>query len=315
MVGNSVGAAVITATAVYEDGSTEIFSSSVKVSSPKFSNKETVLAMGGTFALPIKGTNDFSSMTFKSSKEKTARVSANGIVTGIKKGSATITANIDGRTLTYKIYISNPKLKSDYACLSPSQTATIKLKGLSSKSKIKYTSSNKSNVSVTKKGVVKAKRKGKATISVNVDGVTYAYNVEVTSPQAIAARATGYSIINSSTYSQARRMSPGFYDCSALVFRSYGCNSALLGGTPSWAPTAANMAVHMSRTGKVLAMGPVDVSELLPGDLIFYGGENNGRYLGINHVSMYYGNGKRLEKPLYNYYPSDSIVMVARPIL
>ena len=67
-------------------------------------------------------------------------------------------------------------------------------------------------------------------------------------------------------------------------------------------------------TGKVVSWGPVSVEELRPGDLIFYGLENNGRYLGIYHVSMYYGNGYRLEKPMYNYYERPNIVMIARPV-
>lgn len=117
-----------------------------------------------------------------------------------------------------------------------------------------------------------------------------------------------------SSYSQPYRMSEGYYDCSSLVFRAYGRNSALLGGSYSWAPTAASMAQHMAATGKVVSWGPVNVEELRPGDLIFYGQQSNGRYMGIYHVSMYYGNGSRLEVGMYGYYPRGNIVMVARPV-
>lgn len=32
-----------------------------------------------------------------------------------------------------------------------------------------------------------------------------------------------------------------------------------------------------------------------PGDLIFYGGHDNGRFLGIYHVAVYVGNGEVVE--------------------
>jgi cell wall-associated NlpC family hydrolase len=100
-----------------------------------------------------------------------------------------------------------------------------------------------------------------------------------------------------------------------LVFRAYGCDSKLLGGTPSWAPTAATMAAYMERTGKVISYKGIDSSELLPGDLIFYRMKrgSNGRYRNIYHVSMYYGDGYRLEKPLRRYAKESHITMIARP--
>ena len=64
----------------------------------------------------------------------------------------------------------------------------------------------------------------------------------------------------------------------------------------------------------------VSNSELLPGDLIFYGGKNNGRYLGIYHVAIYAGNGMSVEAAntrtgvVYRNLPTDGIVYVARPL-
>jgi cell wall-associated NlpC family hydrolase len=73
------------------------------------------------------------------------------------------------------------------------------------------------------------------------------------------------------------------------------------------------MAQYMVSTGKVISYGPVSVDQLRPGDLLFYGNSGNGRYLGIYHVSMYYGNGYRLENPLRTYWESSNTVIVARP--
>ena len=88
----------------------------------------------------------------------------------------------------------------------------------------------------------------------------------------------------------------------------------LLGGMPSWAPTAASMAAHLESTGKVISYTGVDASKLLPGDLIFYSNGRNGRYRNIYHVSMYYGDGYRLEKPLRAYNRWGNIAMIARPL-
>ena len=120
----------------------------------------------------------------------------------------------------------------------------------------------------------------------------------------------------SSTYSQARRMENGYYDCSSLVFRAYGRDTGLLGGIPSYAPSAAAMAYYLERTGKGISQQGLDASQLLPGDLIFYGSASspNGRYKNIYHVSMYYGDGYRLENPLRYYYPDSNIVLIARPV-
>ena len=38
----------------------------------------------------------------------------------------------------------------------------------------------------------------------------------------------------------------------------------------------------------------LSTSDLKPGDLIYYGGEANGRYMGIYHVAIYVGDGKML---------------------
>lgn len=310
------GSCKIRACITYTNGTTRTFSTNIKVSDPKLKTSYLVVAAGSTLPIELRGTNSYSSITWKSSKTSLVSVSADGFVTAAygKTGKATITIKADGKTLKQKVIVTNPTLKEDYTVLAPKNKTKISLKKINSRSKISYKSSNSSVASVSKKGTVTAKKCGNATITVKADGKEFTFMVNVAPQAAINARNTGYSIINSSTYSQALRMSPGYYDCSSLVFRSYGCNAALLGGSPSWAPTAANMAAHMERTGKVISYGPVDPSVLRPGDLIFYTGGPNGRYRNIYHVSMYYGGGYRLEKPLRYYYPFYNVVMVARPI-
>ena len=314
VAGKKTGKATITAVVTYKDGSKKSYTSSMQVSNPKLKTATVAAAVNGSRSVTLKGTNTYSDIKWKSKKKSVVTVSPDGVLTPQKKGSATVTATVDGKTLSCKVYISNPSLKSNYSVLAPGRTAKISLAGLSSKSKVTYKSSKPGVAVVNKNGDITANSGGRSVITVNADGKEFSYLVEVASQTAINACIEGNSIMGRSTYSQAYRMTEGYYDCSSLVFRAYGRNTGLLGGSYAWAPTAAGMAQHMASTGKVVSWGPVSVEELRPGDLIFYGLENNGRYLGIYHVSMYYGNGYRLEKPMYNYYERPNIVMIARPV-
>lgn len=314
VTGKKTGAAKITAAVAYRDGRKKSYTANMRVSDPKLKSATVVAAMYGSRSIEISGINAYSNIKWKSKKKSVVTVSSDGTLIPQKKGSTTVTATVDGKTLSCKVYISNPVLKSNYSVLAPGRTAKISLSGLSSKSKVTYKSSNPSVAAVNKAGSITAISGGRAEITVNADGKEFTYLVEVASQTAINACIEGNAIMGRSTYSQALRMTEGYYDCSSLVFRAYGRNSGLLGGSYSWAPTAAGMAQHMASTGKVISWGAVPVEELRPGDLIFYGQENNGRYLGIYHVSMYYGNGYRLEKPMYGYYQRSNIVMVARPV-
>ena len=103
------------------------------------------------------------------------------------------------------------------------------------------------------------------------------------------------------------------YDCSGFAYMSYKQVSVDISNYGS--STAAEEAKKMVRLSK-----GVSNSELLPGDLIFYGGKNNGRYLGIYHVAIYAGNGMSVEAAntrtgvVYRNLPTDDIVYVARPL-
>lgn len=310
------GSAKINAAVTYANGTSKTFTTAVKVSNPKLKSSYTVIAAGSSSRLKLSGLNSYSSVSWKSKKPSLATIAPDGSITAAygKTGKTTITVSVDGKAIKHQIIVTNPALKTQYKVLSPGKTTKIGIKKASHKSKVSYKSSNTRIASVSKKGTVTAKRCGNADITVKVDGKTFTFQVNVAPREAVNACNTGHSIMYSSSYSQPLRMTNGYYDCSSLVFRAYGYNTRLLGGSVYWAPTAASMAAYLESTGKVIAYGPLDVSQLRPGDLIFYSGAYNGRYRNINHVSMYYGGGLRLEKPLRYYYPSGNTVMVARPV-
>ena len=314
--GLKYGSAKITAVIGYSDGTAKEYITSLKVSQPKTNNKNTVVSLGHSQKVSLSGLTSYSNTTWKLKKKSLASISPDGTITaGKKTGKTTLTIKADGKTIKHTIIVTNPSLKTSGTLLAPKKTTRIKLSGVCAQSNITYHSMKKSIATVSRTGVVKGQKCGTTKISVTADGNRFTFQVQVVPQRAIDASKTGYNIMYSSSYSQARRMSSGYYDCSSLVFRSYGCDTGLLGGIPSWAPTAAAMASYMERTGKVISYRGLNVSKLRPGDLIFYKAPySNGRYKNIYHVSMYYGDGYRLEKPLRPYSPDRNIVMIARPV-
>ena len=133
-------------------------------------------------------------VTWKSSDSKIATVSSSGVVKGIKKGTATITAmTVDGGktatcTITVKpISVKNIKLDKDTAKVVKGKTvglkATISPSNADNKS-VSWSSSNKKIATVTSAGVVKGLKAGTTTITVTTkDGNKKATcKVTVTNP-------------------------------------------------------------------------------------------------------------------------------------
>lgn len=115
-------------------------------------------------------------------------------------------------------------------------------------------------------------------------------------------------------YSQEDRTSGTSFDCSSLCYyawQSAGVDVSFGGGGP---PCAADMAKMLETNGKKLT-----VMDLQPGDLVFYGGEANGRYMGIYHVAIYVGNGMCVEAlntsygVVYQRLRTTNAIMVCRP--
>ena len=106
---------------------------------------------------------------WKSSDKKVAAVK-NGKVTALRKGSATITATLaNGEKLTAKVNVtSDPKLNKTTKKLKVKGKFALTVKGKAGTTTFK---SNKPKVvTVTKKGVVKAKKTGTAKITVTTNG-------------------------------------------------------------------------------------------------------------------------------------------------
>ena len=118
--------------------------------------------------------------TFRSGNTKVATVSANGTVKAKKAGKVNITVQVGNHKQVVKITVKKPtmKLVKSSAKLKKGKKVTIKVKA-APVSKVTFKSSNKKVATVRSKGVVKAKKKGTATITVKCNGITKKFKVTV----------------------------------------------------------------------------------------------------------------------------------------
>ncbi|MBQ6326979.1 MAG: Ig-like domain-containing protein, partial [Clostridia bacterium] len=112
-------------------------------------------------------------LTWSSSNEKVAKVTQNGVVSALKKGSATITVKTsNGLKATCKITVPTPPRKVQFArksyTVKVGKTVKLgtKLTPSGAKTTFTWSSSDKKIATVTSKGVVKGLKKGSATITV-----------------------------------------------------------------------------------------------------------------------------------------------------
>lgn len=86
-----------------------------------------------------------------------------------------------------------------------------------------------------------------------------------------------------STYSSSNRFGPSSYDCSGLAYKAYD-----YAGLAITSVCAAEQAQELINSGRSTSYG-----SRTKGDLIFYHLQavDNGRYLSIDHVAIYAGNG------------------------
>ena len=155
-----------------------------------------------------------------------------------------------------------------------------------------WKSSNTKIASVTGSGKVKGKKIGNAIIYADIDGSRVGCIVSVVKKGVTKACARATFIGTHWKYSQPKRMKKGYYDCSALVWKSYKYGGIYVAGAKSYAPTAAELGKwcvkHKRKVGK-FNYNNINKLKYLPGDCLFLTGAKNGRYKGISHVEMITG--------------------------
>ena len=135
----------------------------------KLKKSSATVYVKGTAQIKATVKNGKGKTTYKTSNKKVAKVTSSGKVTGIKKGTATITVTNNGVSKKFKVTVKNPKLNKSKLTLKKGKSFKLSIKGKVGNTK--FTSSDKKVATVSKKGNIKAKKKGKATITVKTNGM------------------------------------------------------------------------------------------------------------------------------------------------
>ena len=263
-------------------------------------------------AQPLSEDDDLVVLSYSSSNPD-VRVSAsleNNVltITPYDAGKTTVTISInDQKLFKLKIQTILVNLTANSALMTPGQTKQLRVKG-GKNLPVKWSSSNKSIVSVSSDGKLTARKNGNAVIKATIGDCAFGCAVSVVSPSRKQA-------INRAIY-------------IALVWKAYSKVGTNFGGS-YYAPVAADIGKWCVTHNKTVKGGVsrtnVNQMRLNAGDLMFETGAENGRYRGIYHVEMITGYScqgfdrkgrpyllvKWASKPDGYYYPARQ--MVGRP--
>lgn len=157
----------------------EVEVSDISISKTDYTiNRNNTLQLYATIA-PSNASDK--SITWESDNEAVATVTKTGVVRGINAGSAKITATASNGLstsciITVKIPAKSIKLNLPKIVLKKGKKSAVKaiVKPLETTDSIKWTSSNPKIASVNQQGIIKAKKKGSATIIAKTDSGKYA---------------------------------------------------------------------------------------------------------------------------------------------
>lgn len=283
-------------------GGSYSFTIPIHILEVKFSISRCNLAKGCQTKLSVIGASGNPAVykTMNSSLVSLVSFDATGVTIKAKKvGTTTITGIVDGVEIQCKVMVTDPTLKAVYGFYQKGKKLKVSVKGLNTYSKPVFSSSDPAVASVSRKGAVKTFKYGSSVISCQVDGKVLNYYLAVSTKTAVKAMRYGYTQVGRKKYSQARRMSRNYYDCSSFVYRVYRAVGRYLVRKTSWAPVAAEIGHYYVTKGKrIKASKTYNPKKLRPGDLICFGGpkaSRNGRYKRIYHIALYIGNGKTME--------------------
>ncbi|MDR1295396.1 MAG: FIVAR domain-containing protein [Bifidobacteriaceae bacterium] len=162
----------------------------------KAAQKRVTLTVGTSITIPVRAWTDggtVAAVAWKSSKLSVAKVSATGKIAAKKKGKATITASVGGKSVTIAVTVlarAAAKTKvTKAAATGVPRTMTVGqvawITGTYAPAKatgvaVKFATSSSARVAVDKTGRLVAKAPGKATITVKAGTKSTRYTVTVT---------------------------------------------------------------------------------------------------------------------------------------
>ncbi len=131
-----------------------------------FDKTSVAVYTGKTETLKATTNDSDATVTFESSDTNVATVSAEGVVEGVKEGTAVITATVGNATATCEVTVKASTIKFAKASVAVYTGKTVTVKATATPSeKVTYTTSNKNVATVSSTGVVKGVKAGSAVIT------------------------------------------------------------------------------------------------------------------------------------------------------
>lgn len=287
----------------------------VYTTEPKYNRSEDYAWGGEWLELGIEDACYYSDIEVTPADSEACDVKTEGgkaYIMPLKSGTHVIYISVDGVEFEDAIECVVLSAPENVIRIAKGKSCTVNIGEIPEGLKVKYTTDNKKIATVSKKGKVTGKGYGVAVITAKAGTKSVNFAVNVGTPTGIAAVKYAEKQIGKAEYSQAKRMEDGYFDCSSLAWRSFASQECYLGGTKTYAPTAADLAGWMTDNGyEIKCYGiPEDLSTLVVGDLIFStSGGNNGRFLNIDHVAIYAGaiTGSQSGSP-YMYYDENELI-------
>lgn len=181
-----VKAGKVTISATYKG--TE-YKSTVTAVTPTLKSAAKTIAVGETFTQTLLVSSKAASGTVKwsTSDKKIATVDSKGKVTAVKAGKATITATYYGKTYKSTVTVVTPVFKEANKTLVVGETFTQSLlvNGKAVSGTVKWSTSDKSIVTVSSKGEIKGVKPGNAKIYAEYLGKKYSTTVNVCTVESV----------------------------------------------------------------------------------------------------------------------------------
>ncbi len=258
--------------------------------------RELSVTIKGAVGLVSDGNTDFNYTSSNSSMYVYCDLSGNKItISTSSAGSTTLKLKLNGKTFRFRFKVKKVQLKGEKSIyLIKGKSKQLKLKGMSQKQvnkKVSWVSSNPKVVKITKNGKIKGRKTGSSIITAKSGKGKVGCVVSVVTSGRLKVIRRGVWIGKHWRYSQARRMQRGYYDCSALVWKSYQKENRYL-MSKTYAPTAADLGRWCAQQGKIIKgdnSKNLAKLKMKPGAVMFETGKPNGRYKGIYHVEMFIG--------------------------
>lgn len=149
----------------------------------KLNETKLTLIVGNSATLKFDGANK--TPKWKSSNQKVASVSKRGVVTALKKGKTTVTAELGKVKFKCVVTVEDPVL-----CVRFKRGEKLNLSYYGTSQSVKWSSSNKKVASVSKNGIVRALGAGKCNITAKIGSNKYVYRVIVEVPSTTTTNPT-----------------------------------------------------------------------------------------------------------------------------